>query len=953
MILNRYAFLPVVSVVLSASSALAQPLPVDPSLVTGELDNGLRYIVRKHANPPGRATVWMHLDTGSLNETESQRGLAHYLEHMAFNGSENFPPGSVVPFFQSLGMTFGRDQNAFTSFNQTTYQLSLPDAQPETLTKGMTFFSDVLFRLSLLPNEIEAERGIIQEERRRGLSGRQRTMYHVLERMAPGSIFGQRITIGTEATINSVMQPDFKDYYGKWYTASNATLMVVADAEPTEVIKSIKDHFNSAPKKPRPTPQDVGVKAYQSSFAIVTSDPELRGEDIRVTRLEPARPPVATVPQFRAELVARLGTMAMNRRFDDKTSRGGTSYLSGSVSQGNMGGAIYTAELSGRAEPGKWKLALNELAMELQRARAFGFTAKEIEDGKKQMLAGAERAVETESTVQAGALIARMNNAVADKEPIMSPKQRLDLLKQLLPSITPEEVSNRFTHEFDPTTVAFIAVLPSSSDVPTEAELLDLGTKAFDVKPTQESERAHATELMTELPKPGSVTEVTEHAPSKVWSAWLSNNARVHYRFMDERKNDVRISINLIGGELLETNDNRGITQAAQLAWMRPSTTRLSSTDIRELMTGKKVNVGGGGFGGGGRGGRGGRGGGGGGGNDGISLSVSGSPEELETGLQLAYLLLTQPRIEPASFAQYKTMAKQMLEELTKNPDLLGARLAGSAPFPDHEPRTQPPTIEHIDRITIEAAQAWLENLIKDSPIEVVIVGDIARDTAMELAAKYIGAVPSRPRVSAETYSEKRKLTRPKGPRIIHKSIDTATEKAYVMSGFYGTDENNRDDARALTLAARILSTRMVKEVREEAQLVYSIGASSRPASTYPGFGVVSAAAPTDPAKADPLVEKLASMYEKFAKDGPTEEELSIAKLQLANTLDTEMKDPSFWSGRMNQLTFRGVSLDDVLQDAAAYQAMTAKEIKDTFARYYSKENAIIVKVTPALNSAK
>ena len=150
---------------------------------------------------------------------------------MAFNGSENFPPGSVVPFFQSLGMTFGRDQNAFTSFEQTTYQLTLPHADAETI-QGDDYFADVLSRLSLLPAEIDAERQIIQEERIRSLSGQQRTMYYVLERIAPGSIFGQRITIGTEETINSVQQADFRDYYGKWYVPSNATLMVVADADP-------------------------------------------------------------------------------------------------------------------------------------------------------------------------------------------------------------------------------------------------------------------------------------------------------------------------------------------------------------------------------------------------------------------------------------------------------------------------------------------------------------------------------------------------------------------------------------------------------------------------------------------------------------------------------------------------------------------------------------------------
>ncbi len=239
----------------SVAQAQAQDLPTDPALVSGQLDNGLRYVIREHAEPPGKAAIWMHLHTGSLNETDRQRGLAHYLEHMAFNGSENFPPGAVVPFFQSLGMTFGRDQNAFTSFDQTTYQLTLPDVQAETLAQGMTFFSDILFQLSLAPKEIEDERQIIQEERRRSLSGDQRTMYYVLERLVPGSIVGQRIPIGTQETINSVQRADFQDYYGKWYVASNATVMVVADTRASQLVELIKEHFGPRPRCPARLPR--------------------------------------------------------------------------------------------------------------------------------------------------------------------------------------------------------------------------------------------------------------------------------------------------------------------------------------------------------------------------------------------------------------------------------------------------------------------------------------------------------------------------------------------------------------------------------------------------------------------------------------------------------------------------------------------------------------------------
>ncbi len=945
--------LPVCAVIAAVAGmvASAEPLPTDPSLVKGKLDNGLEYIVRKQSIPPGRANIWIHMHTGSLNETDRQRGIAHYLEHMAFNGSQNFPPGSLVPYFQSLGLTFGRDQNAFTNMQETTYQLSMPNATLDTLGKGMTFFSDIVSGLSLLPSEIDEERGIIQEERRRGLSGRQRTGLYVLEHMTPGSLYGQRMTIGTEETINTVNEKDFHDYYGKWYGASNATLIVLADSDPADVVKLINEKFGSAPKKPRPTPQELNVKAYDKSFAIVTSDKEIRTGSLRIVRIEPARPATTTVEQFKDDLVQRIAESCFDRRMRDKIDAGAISCENIGVSSGNDSNALYSVEISASVAPDKWQQGLQDMATELNRARTFGFTAREIADAKKAIIAGAERAVETEATAEAATIMRRINNDVGAGEPTMSPKQRLELLNKVLPGIGKSEIDARFTKEYDTSAVAFIAVLPAGAGVPSESELLDLGQKALSVKPTQDSEAARATQLMAETPKGGKLAEFEEHSPTHVWNGYLSNNVAVHYRFMDERKNEASVTIHLYGGEVLENADNRGITQAAQLAWSNRSTQHLSSADIRELMNGKKVNVGGGGFGGGGGGGRRG-GGGGGGGGDSISLSISGNPEEFETGFQLAYLLLTEPKIEQTAFDRYKANAKLRMQEMLKSPQGVFMQTMRSAPYPDGEPRAAMVTPEQLDKITLPAAQAWLEKLIKESPMEVTIVGDISKDKAMELVAKYVGALPNRDRVSTDTYKNLRTLKRPAGPRVFEKTVETDTAQAQVFSGFYNTDDSNLADVRAMSMAARVMSTRFVKEVREKEQLVYSMGASSAPGSTYPGFGLFSASAPTEPHKAPALVKKIAEMYEEFAKNGPTEEELDVAKKQLLITLEEDMKTPGFWSGRLASMNMRGSKLDDIAGMIDAYKNMTPEQVKTAFAKYYSKDNSVVVVVKPAADAA-
>lgn len=330
-----------------------------------------------------------------------------------------------------------------------------------------------------------------------------------------------------------------------------------------------------------------------------------------------------------------------------------------------------------------------------------------------------------------------------------------------------------------------------------------------------------------------------------------------------------------------------------------------------------------------------------------MTLRISGSPAELETGFQLAHLLLTQPKIESAAFTQHQIGAKQAYEAISKNPGRLAMRLVSEATYPDDDPRFQPVTPAQIDRWTLAAAQAWLERMVRECPIEVAIVGDVPRERAIELATRYLGSLAPRERVSPKTALAQRTIKRPAGPRVLERSMDTATDQAFVYSGFYMCDESNLADLRPLNMAARILSTRMTTEVREQAQLVYSIGAQVRPGSTYPGLGAFSASATTQPSKTAALKDKLAAMYEAFAKDGPTDAEVDVARKQRAKDFEEQMKEPALWMTQLESLTWRGANLDDVLDSPAAYDAITAKLVKETFAKYYDKANSIVVTLVP------
>jgi zinc protease len=912
---------------------LDQPLPTDPALTTGTLSNGLAYVIRPHKNPEGRVSVWLHVASGSLNETEATRGLAHYLEHVAFNGSANFPPGSVVPFFQSLGLSFGRDQNAFTSLDQTVYQLALPDTRPETLDKALLFLSDVASRLTLPGKEIDAERQIVLEERRARAGVQQRISDYVYERLAPESTLGRRLPIGTEATIQSVNRQDFVDYYTRWYTPSNMTVIVVGEIDPAAAAGGIAKHFGAAPAVPRPTALDAGVKATSGTRAIVATDAELTRASVAMVRVEPSRGPTLTVGQRRRDAVDHLGTWMFNRRMNRELAAGQVAFSDIGASIGQWYRAMRTARVEASGKPEVWPAMLADLGVAVQRARLHGFSDQELDEARTAFIAEAEQAVQREATLPARSVLRQINAKVARGEPISSAAQSLAILKQLLPGITAAEVSAAFAANFDVANAVFIAELPSGTAVPTEAELAAAGRAAVSVQPAKALEVARATSLLAAAPRGGVVVESVEHAASGVTSARLDNGVRVHHRFMDQRKNEATVAITLAGGVIQEDGASRGITEAAAQAWERPATSGLSSPQIESLMTGKKVrvtsSVGG----------------------DALTLTVAGNPADLEAGLQLAYLLLTDPVLEPAALEQWKEKETQAIAARKREAWGVLEESMAAAFYPREAVRLYPLTADQVRAVSRDAAQAWLRRLVATAPIEVAVVGDVDRATALGLVSAYLGALPARDPISDKTLAGLRAVARPAGPLEVKQTVDAAAPQAVVLEGFFGADMKNLPDVRRLAVAARLLSTRMHKTIREEKQLVYSIGAGSRPAVEYPGFGLFVAQAPTDPAKTEALAAAVDAIYADFAAGGPGDDELAVARKQMLNAIDQALKNPEFWVYRLGALDYRGTDLTELMRAPQHYGQMTAAEIREAFNRYFTPTARLRFVVVPAPRS--
>lgn len=911
--------------------ASGQPLDTRDDLLVGTLDNGLTYMLKEHGNPEDRAALYLHISTGSLNETDEIRGISHYLEHMAFNGSRSFAPGELIPFFESLGLSFGRHQNAFTSFDQTTYILNLPDAEPDTIDKAMLFFSDVAFGLTLPQEEIEKERNVILEEKRTRLGPQQRVQEQLFKEIAPGSTFGDRLPIGVEETLLSMNRPEFAGYYERWYVPSNMTLIVAADTDVASLVPMIEKYFGEGERTERPIDLDVGVTPYDRMRALVITDPELTSAQVQVINIREPQPPVVDRAGMRRSLVENLASGVFNRRLQKKLNDGTLDMLSASAFVGDFFNAMRVSWLSSQGRPDGWREQMQQLTTELRRATLHGFTSQEIADTRASLIASAERFAEQEPTLPASALLGSINAQVARGDVVLSAAQQLELTRELIPTITDDEVNLAFDELYDDELVLVNLTLPESAGAPSDSELLELARQDLSVTPDAEAEEsARPTALMASLPTPGETVEISKHEPTQIWSAWLSNGVRVHYRFMDKREDNAIVTVTAAGGQILENAENRGVTDVAALAFNRPATRGLTSTNVRDLMTGKKVSVGGGASG------------------DAMSLTISGNPQDLEHGLQLAHLLLTEPVVEQAAIDQWKEGQRQQIEARKTQPIAKLQEVLPELISPEGEVRLTPVPLERVEAITLDEAQAWLDQTLAAAPIEVSIVGDIDQETAFALAERYFGSLPERERISDATLDRYRTLTPPTGPLEQNSVIETATPVAIAITGSFGPDRSNTRDVRLVQFATQILSTRMVKQIREELQLVYSIQAIAQPSTTYPGMGLIFAAGPCLPGNEGTLAAEIDRMFAEFAEHGPSGEEVEVARGQIFNKLAEDMEQPGWWTGQMSDATYRGRSLDEIAEVEAAFESFTGDEIRDAFARYYTDENRMSVTVAPA-----
>jgi zinc protease len=865
------------------ATALAQPMPVDPQITLGKFANGLRYYIRANKKPEKRAELRLVIKAGSILEDDDQQGLAHFVEHMAFNGTKRFPKHEVVSFIESLGMRFGADINAYTGFDETVYMLQVPTDKPETMDRALLILEDWARNISFESTEIEKERGVIMEEWRLRRGAGARMLDKVFPIMLKGSRYAERLPIGKPEIIQGSKPERLKKFYEDWYRPDLMAVVAVGDFDKAAVEKLITNHFASIPAatSPRPRPTyDVPERA-GTAYAI-TTDKEMTTTSVEISAVLPAREQ-GSIGVYRQKIVNRLFSSMLSARLSELAQQPDSPIVAAFAGRGTF--VTHTkdqASLGALVKENGIERGLEVLLSEVERVARFGFTATELERQKQNMLRSYERIVaEKENRVSSSRADEYIRNFL-ENETLPTADDEYALHQRFLPQITLDEV-NRLAREWFPEQNRLVVVrAPEKSGliVPDETKLAAVlkSVSTKELKPYVDTLAAAA--LLEPPPTPGTIAKTTTKEALGITEWELANGVKVVLKPTTFRADEILFRATSPGGTSLASDKDYIPASTATQVVTAGGLGKFNATELRKLLTGKVASAG-----------------------PYIGeleegLNGSSSRKDLETMFQLIYLRFTQPRADATAFSVQQAQMKTLLANQTAAPSYAFYEALTAARYQNH-PRRRPTTPATIDEWNLEKSLAFYKDRFADaSDFTFVFVGSFDLPTLKPLVERYLGALPSLRRKEKWKDIGARTATGVIEKRV-EKGIEPKSQVALVFSGPFEYDQTQRIAIRAM---AEVLQARLVEAIREELGGTYSINVNpSYQKLPKPEYSITIQFG-CDPQRTEDLLKRVLQEIEQFKTSGPTEKQLNDEKEALLRELETNTKQNSYL---LTQLTLK------------------------------------------------
>ena len=896
----------------------------------GTLENGFRYIIYPNAEPPKRVSLRLHIAAGSLMEADDQQGIAHFLEHMVFNGSKDFTAAELVPKMQRLGIQFGAHVNAYTSFDETVYMLDLPDLSADTMKLAFTVMRDFGDGALLTREEIDNERGVILSEKVSRDSVGTRLMEQQFAKLLPDSLVARRFPIGIEDVIKSAPRERFVDLYSRFYTPERMTFIVVGDIDPKEMQGNIAKTFGSMAnlEKPGKNPDLGPIKQPEGIETAVFADKEVTSTDVSLMLVRPYVEKPDTEATRSERITLDIAHSIIGRRFERLSKIEGSAIASGSASNQTLFSYLELGSIDVTAADDRWQEVVPILEQEFRRAIDHGFTGAELAEAKSNLLNAYEQQVKQKATRKSDGIATVLAKSINDNTVFSDPATDLEVARRALDAID-LEACHQALKKFWEAPGYHLVLTTKEKPADAEKDLAALFEESRGKPVAAPVLRATQAFGYTDFGKPGSVVSRKEVKDLGISQLVFSNQVRVNLKPTQFEKGKIRLLARVGSGKLTQPKDMPMLDAFATAVFEGGGLGKHTNDDLQEILAGKNVSstlsIG----------------------EDAFILGGTTTPADFTTQTRLMCASLTDPGYRDEALWQFQKAIPVLYQQLKHTP--AGPRQEMEAWLHGGDSRFTIAPAEKLSSYTIDDAKKWLTPDLTKGYLELTIVGDFEIEKILPDLLATFGALPPRA-PAAPALAEARKIQFPNAPAAktftyeskIAQGVATALWKTVGVRG-------NQKEFRRLNILGEIYSDRLREEIREKLGASYSPNAGASGSDAFEGFGYIIGESVGKPADLELLLKTMRDLADTLATTGATADELDRALKPVLGQLDKSLRDNSYWLATvMSQSQSDPKRLELARGRDADYRSIILAEINALAKKYLVGGNALLVSIKPA-----
>jgi zinc protease len=904
----------------------ASDIPVDPAYRFGRLANGMRYVIRQNATPRGTAAVRMEIAAGSLDETDSERGFAHFVEHMAFNGSTHVPEGEMVRLLEREGLAFGADTNAQTSFEQTTYMLDLPRNDPALLNTALMLMRETSGELLFDLKAVARERGVVLSEMRDRNSWQYRNLEAQLAFLTPGARYVERLAIGKAETLNAASADSLKAFWQRNYVPAKTTLIVIGDFAPDTVEAAIHSRFDSWQQAPSPPQPSAGpVNADRSGETEIYIDPAL-SERIAVSRHGPWRYEPDTVANRHENLLRQIGYSIVNRRLQRISRQDTPPFRDAGFGTSDLFKAGRTTNLIVDTVDGKWHRGLIAAAVEYRKALRFGFSPGEVAEQVAIIRTALENDAASAATRSHSALLNAVFALLRNDEVPATPESVLARFNANLPQITVKRVITALRRKAVPLVNPLMRLQGRRDPEGGALALRAAWNEAMQRPLRREQALAGSNFGYTNFGPQGSVVSDSHEAALGIRTIRFANGVALNLKRTELEKDRVTLQLAVDGGTRLNTLDNPLTTEMIG-ALTAGGLGKHSQDELQSLLAGHTVNfaidTG----------------------PDAFLSAAQTTPRDLELQLQVLAALVSDPGYRPEGELRYRLNVNNYFAQLRATPQSALSSAIGGI-LSDRDPRFTLQGVEDYRKLTFAELKQGIADRLAHGAIELGIVGDIDEQQVITAVARTFGSLPLREAEFGSFHAQpKRSFTVSRSPRVIRHT--GPSDQALLRLTWPSRDDSNPAESIALSLLERVVQIELTESLRERLGKAYSPSANSNPSRYWRGYGVFGIAASVDVAN---VAAARVAMAETVARlrDAPiSADELQRARQPMIEAQDNALKTNRGWLSLAARAQSEPDRIDRFVHTRERLLALTAGDIQKLAQHYLVPRNQVEVLVLP------